>query len=298
MDHIHTIIIIICAFTILLHLIGMYLLICVRHSAMNGDQRLFLFHLSLSEFCLTFMEMLRRIIYIFINSENSAITEYMNIIKFSSAAMVFYVIMIFVTVDRFVHLHLGFKYPLYWYERKTKRLLTVTWIVFVLLTIVLTVLHMYQLIDYRKLFYIYIWPVTEVVFLAVAFGTYGYAVILVYRSSSDKCSLRCSIHSSFKWQSIFKKPAFYLPTLLILSFVLFQVVPDLIVFFVMLSGNTLSRHVVNGVCITYMVSMSLDAVMYILLSPYVKTMLFQKLAIINAMIPRSKSSAYPIKTDA
>ena len=152
MDHIHTIIIIICAFTILLHLIGMYLLICVRNSVMNGDQRLFLFHLRLSEFCLTFMEMLRRIIYIFINSENSAITEYMNIIKFSSAAMVFYVIMIYVTVDRFFHLYLGFKYPLYWYGRKTKRLLIVTWIVFLLLTIVHTLLHRYQLIDYRNCF--------------------------------------------------------------------------------------------------------------------------------------------------
>ena len=65
----------------------------------------------------------------------------------------------------------------------------------------------------------------------------------------------------------------------------------------MLSGSTLSQHVVNGVCITYMVSMSLDAVMYILLSPYVKTMLFQKLSIINAMIPRPNCSAYPIKTD-
>ena len=175
---------------------------------MNGDQRLFLLHLSLSEFCLTFLEMLRRIIYNIINSENSAITEYINIVKCSSAAMVFYSIMIYLTVDRFCHLYLGFKYTLYCYERKTKRLLIVTWIVFVLLTIVLTLLNRYQLIDYRKLFYIYIWPVTEVVFLAVAFGTYGYAVILVYRSSSDKCSLRCSIHSTFKWQYIFKKTCF------------------------------------------------------------------------------------------
>ena len=306
MAHIHTVIIIICSFNTLLHLIGMYLLICVRHSAMNGDQRLFLLHLSLSEFCLTFLEtefcltfleMVRRIIYNIINSENSAITEYINIIKCSSAAMVFYSIMIYLTVDRFLHLYFGFKYTLYWYERKTKRLLIVTWILFVLLTIVLTLLNRNQLIDYRKLFYIYIWPITEVVFLVVAFGTYGYAVILVHRSSSDKCSLRCSIHSTFKWQYIFKKPAFYLPTVLILIFVLFQVVPDLIVFFVLISGNVLSQYLVNGACITYMVSISLDTVLYILLSPYVKTMLFQKLTNINAMLPRRNSSAYPIKSD-
>ena len=162
-------------------------------------------------------------------------------------------------VDRFFHLYLGIKYPVYWYKRKTKRLLIVTWFVFVLLAILLTLLHGYQLINYRKLFYIYFWPVTEAVFLAVAFGTYGYAVILVYRGRDDKCTLRSSVHATVKCQSILTKPAFYLPTLLILTFVLFQVVLDLIVFFAMVSGNSLSQTFANCIYIMYMVSIALDA---------------------------------------
>ena len=261
---------------------------------MNGNQRLFLFHLSLSETCLTFIETAKRILYISFHSEHTMIIEYMNIVQFSSAAMVYLFIMIYLTVDRFFELYLNIRYPLYWSERKTKRLLTATWIVFIILAIVLSFLYKYQSIDYERLFYIYTWPITEAVFLVVAFWTYGYVIRKLYESyTSINNSRQSSINKfnmnnnnmpkSSKNQSQFKKSAFYLPTLLILTFVLLQVVPDLTILFVVLSGNSVSAHVYTAVFMTYMVSIFLDAIIYIFLSPYVKQMLMRKLISMKVM---------------
>ena len=264
----------------------MYLLIILRYSTMDGCQRLFLFHLSLSEFCLTVLEMIKRFIFIIVNSEANVITEYINVIQFSSASMVYYFTMIYMTSDRFFALYLNMKYPLYWSEKKTKRLLVVTWIVFILMAICLSFLYKYQLIDYNKVFYLYIWPITESIFLLIAFGTYGYIIRMIYnnnRSNSIKTIIlqsNISIDATTvkpKARSIYSNSAFYLPTLLILTFVFLQVVPDVIIFFVMISGRTVSAGVSAGVFITYMFSILTDAIIYILLSPFVKRIFIRKI---------------------
>ena len=285
-DHIHVIVIIICIVNVVVHMIGLYCLICLRRSAMNGSQRLFLLHLSLSELCLSLLEMMKRFIYITINSNDNIVMEYIKIIQFSSAAMVYYFIMIYMTTDRFFAIYLNVKYKLYWSEHKARRLLISTWLVFFILAIVISLLYNYKSIDYNKLFYIYTWPITEAVFLIVAFGTYGYVIhkvhkrnktSSVYRTSSPPSRNNNTITGiSQHNNSIIMQPAFYLPTLLISSFVLLQVAPDLTVLFVIFSGGTVSEGVHTGVFITYMLSILLDAVIYILLSPYVKQMLIKK----------------------
>ena len=293
-NYIHSTVIILCVLNALFHLSGMYFLICLRHSTMNGSQRMFLLHLSLSESFLTFIEMGKRIIYIITNSEHTMVTEYMTVVQFSSAAMVYLFIMIYLTVDRFFELYLNIRYPVYWSEKKTKRLLMVTWIVFVVLALILSLLYNYQSIDYKWLFYIYIWPITEAVFLAIAFWTYGYIIRKLYISNKSTNALRASIHQlsinnnnaitpAVPNQPNLTKSAFYLPTLLILTFVLLQVVPDLTILLVVLSGNVVPDHVLTGVFMTYMVSILLDAIIYIFLSPYVKEMLIKKLIRMNVM---------------
>ena len=293
-NYIHSTVIILCVLNALLHLSGMYFLICLRHSTMNGSQRMFLLHLSLSESFLTFIEMGKRIIYIITNSEHTMVTEYMTVVQFSSAAMVYLLIMIYLTVDRFFELYLNIRYPVYWSEKKTKRLLMVTWIVFVVLMLILSLLYNYQSIDYKWLFYIYIWPITEAVFLAIAFLTYGYIIRKLYISNKSTNAFRASIHrlsinnnnaiaAPVPSQPNLTKSAFYLPTLLILTFVLLQVVPDLTILFVVLSGNVVPDHVLTGVFMTYMVSILLDAIIYIFLSPYVNEMFIKKLIRMNVM---------------
>ena len=261
---------------------------------MKGGQRLFLMHLSLSEFCLTFLEMIKRIFYIIINSEDSITTEYISLIQFSSAAMVFYIFMIYLTADRFFVLYLSIRYPLYWSTRKTRILLITTWIVFLILTIVLSFLYKYQSIDYPKLFYIYIWPIIAAVFLVVAFGTYGYVIRKVYVHNKNASSFKIMLsrtNSHTNSPSIFKQPAFYVPTCLILTFVLLQVVPDLIIFFFLASGQPVSENVVNGVFVTYMISILLDAVIYIFISPYVKRMLIKKLICLKVFRKRDRNTS-------
>ena len=291
-----SLVILVCVINSIFHITGMYLLICLRYSAMNSSQRLFLLHLSLSEFCLTFMEMIKRILHISLNSQDNYILEYLNIIQFSSAAMVYYLIMIYLTADRFFELYLSIKYHLYWSETKSKGLLITTWVVFVMVTIVIFLLYIYKSLNYKKLFYIYIWPFIEIVFLVIACGTYGYIfrkiykrnrTIHVFRAAKSKSGIgSVSIVTRKRNNRIFMQSAFYLPTVLILTFVLLQVVPDLAIFSVLLSGRNVPDHVFNIAFMTYMISILLDAVIYILLSPDVKRILIRKLISIKVMRQR------------
>ena len=140
----------VCVVNSIFYITEMYLLICLPYSSMNSTQRLFLLHLSLSEFCLTFMEMIKRILHITLRSQDNYILEYLNIIQFSSAAMVYYLIMIYLTADRFFELYLSIKYNLYWSETKSKGLLITTWLVFVMVTIIILLLYIYKSLNYNK----------------------------------------------------------------------------------------------------------------------------------------------------
>ena len=155
--------------------------------------------------------------------------------------MVYYFIMIYLTADRFFVVYLHLNYPLYWSKGKTRNLLVVTWVVFIILAIVLALLYKCLSIDYNRVFYIYTWPITEAVFLVVAFGRYGYVIQKVYKRNKSRIAYETlrqrsklnntAAPSPQQYQSIFKQPAFYVPTLLILTFVLLQVVPDLTVWY-------------------------------------------------------------------
>ena len=303
-DHIHVIVIVISIFNVVVHITGIYCLICLRRSAMNGSQRLFLLHLSISELCLSLIELTKRFIYMTNKSNDNTIAEYMKIIQFSSAAMVYYFIMIYMTADRFFAVYLNMKYKLYWSECKARRLLISTWVIFFILAIVISLLYKYKSIDYNKLFYIYTWPITEAVFLVVAFGTYGYVIqrvhkrnksTNVYRTSSQHFNINNNIKApSQERRSILMQPSFYLPTVLILTFILLQVIPDLTVLFVIFSGETVSDTVVTGVFMAYMISIFLDAVIYILLSPLVKRMVINKFFTIKPKGRRNFSTRIPL----
>ena len=297
--YIHIVISILIVINIFVHMIGITCLVCLPRFSMIESQRLYLLNLSLSEVCLTLMELAKRLVYITTNSEYNIISEYIKVIQFSSAAMVYYFIMIYLTADRFFVVYLHLKYPLYWSKNKTRNLLAVTWVVFIILAIVLALLYKYLSIDYNRIFYIYTWPITEAVFLVVAFGTYGYVIQKVYkrnkaRNAYETLRQRSKFNNTAtpspqQYQSILKQPAFYVPTLLILTFVLLQVVPDLTVSFVIFSGRTVSENVNTAVFITYMISILLDAVIYIILLPCVKELFIKKLISLRLMKQRNNN---------
>ena len=287
-----SIVILLCALSSMFHLTGSYILICLRHSTMNGSQRLFLLHLSLSELYMTAVELIKQLYYVAMNS-NGFILDYINVVQMSSGAMVYYFIMIYMTIDRFLAIYLNMRYKMYWSGSKTRCLLKVTWVIFFMLAMVTCLLHKYQLINYRELFYMYIWPATDAVFLVVALGTYGYIIQRVYKrnkfTSYFKTSSKISditknattgsqqnqntTTGSEKNQSFFMKPTFYVPMVLILTFSLLIVAPDLALAFVILSGKTVSEDILSGVFMAYMVS----TLLHIFLSPHVRRMLMKKL---------------------
>ena len=159
----------------------------------------------------------------------------------------------------------------------------------------------------------YIWPATDAVFLVVALGTYGYIIQKVYKRNKSTSFFKTSSKisditkntttgsqqnqntttGSQQNQSFFMKPTFYVPILLILTFLFLIVAPDLALAFVILSGKTVSEDILSGVFMAYLVSTLLDAIIYILLSPHVRRMLTKKLISIKHTCRKNNRTFVP-----
>ena len=143
----------------------------------------------------------------------------------------------------------------------------------------------YHYLDYewdKKLFYTFIYPTLEFAFILLAIVTY--VVIFKKYDGSERVlsQRRKSVRENRKPDSsftVFRKSRFFVPFLLILSFIIFMVIPDLIVLFVgVLSGGSapLSDVLISSCWISYAVANIVDALIYIFMQDSVRRLLWKK----------------------
>lgn len=272
-------------FPFLFHVFGLFLLLQIKELEMNGSQRIFLIHLSLSELLLAAFGLARDITKGFKSKMDTHVYHVANILQLSGISFVYYAVMILLTTDRFFELYLNIKYPLYWSSRQTKRVMLVTWLLAAMFTVTVIVVHYVYKFDYRKMFYTYFYPIIETIFLIVAGTTYTY-VFRVYRKGNKKIAnlAKCSNDINTGNDRTGRRKSvrvnithstFYLPTLLILSFILLIVLPDFIHFFAFQLGATLHEAIEHSIYITYQLAFTLDAVFYIFLCPPVRRLMIK-----------------------
>ena len=74
---------------------------------------------------------------------------------FAGISIVYYLDMIYLTIDKFLQILLNIKYHLYWNETKAKWLLAVTWLFAGLLVIILALLHHYDNHGWEEIIFMY-----------------------------------------------------------------------------------------------------------------------------------------------
>lgn len=276
----------------MLHCIGLCLL-CFRGTRTGKNQKIFLMNLSASEICICLTGALQCLFSKQYGEDHLAYK--LSTVSCLTFALPYYMIMISLTVDRFGEVYMNIRYHLYWSTRLTRYLMATIW----LINTTLLVVSLIKLLKnanatsqyLKRLYYIYIYQTADIIFLIIAVVTYVYITKKLVKNrklSSTSVSISLSteqsilfnenneiilpLHSNHATHSIQRKSnvmrrrRFLLPTLLVVTFIMFVVVPDMVNFFVH-NYSPEQEPLFRTICeVAYGLGYLSDATIYVLLS--------------------------------
>ena len=290
----------------LLHGVGIYLLVTLFPQSRFKIQQRYLIHLSVCEFTINTLEVIN-ILNGFVEyspdaqSKVDEVFHYVLIIQFTGVSLVFYLDMIYLTLDRLFEIVLNIKYPVYWSEEKARNLLIVTWVVSGLITVAFCIAHGLLEWAWEPVIFTYFFPTMEFLFVFLAITTY----IFIFRKykitrispAPNLEILKLSPKTRKRRRSsfyIFRRSKFFIPVLLILTFLIFMVGADLTLLFVgVIQGND-SLELRTAVFISYAISNLFDAWIYIFLQKDVKRLLYRKLGLVSASNQNTAETSFQL----
>ncbi|XP_057297588.1 uncharacterized protein LOC130628624 [Hydractinia symbiolongicarpus] len=237
---------------LILHLIGFFLLYNYSGNISKTQKKLML-NLSITEIilsCLSIMNTSFTHITLDTQSNSTANETLSQFFVYDMACTVtstvyfavvlsYYYSMTFLTLDRLCEVYLNIRYSLYWSARKTKYLTLFMWVIIVV-TAVGSTAYALQNKSYHKMehfFYYIIYPTSSALFFLVGVPTYTYIIIILLRNerrnkqSVHGSRIRHSSSSSFSSSfPVIKLDRILLPLLLMVTFILFLIVPHILIF--------------------------------------------------------------------
>ena len=250
--------IVITSLNVLLHSLGCFLLWKTYKWNQITTQKLIVFHLSVAEglFCLSIL-VFTALGYFPHYGES---WTYLRSICFMMYFVIYFT-MLFMTLDRLMAVVLSFKYQLYWRVGRTKKVLATIWFVGFMLGFCLCVILVNTSDNYIKsvLFPAFAFSqlVSSIIFVVTAFSTYA---TIFWKNRKSTNSLRRSGASNGNGQR-YSRFRYRIPTLIILTFAIFNSVPLLMWF---TSWSWLMSRV--PFALGYMA----DALIYIFLQPKIR----------------------------
>ena len=279
-------------FNIILHGSGFYLLLCLYNRGKRSPQRVFIMNLSLVELLQNICRLSVHITSTLIPSENSSKNSagsvalwYMILITNSGIYYLCFASMFLLTCDRLLCIWLSVRYPTYWNLKKTFTTIGSTW-VFCALIAVTIVLYAYCVVQpwdsvYNNLLSRYITTALFTIFLVFAIFSYS-VMFLKFLSSSRNTSTR-NKRSKHTILYTFRHSKFFISVMLVSTFLVLMVIPNLINTVLKISGNV-DTTIANSLdlCINVCVALSdtADGLIYVFLQAPVKRLLFRKLTIV------------------
>ena len=265
------------------HSAGLYLLRCLREISMVTVQQLHITNLSSIELTLTLCYTVFYILHILTLSGATSIEftvyEYINITIGSILTFLYYVCMIYIIVDNFLEVYLNIRYQLYWDACEAKCLICFTWAVGIIFWISIMIAYedigfeYHQTLSYFQL-------TLDLFFVFLAVISYCYIFYKYPHVRNNPQQVESSSQAGTRQQlNIFSNSKFYVPMLLVLSFLLLTVFSDLANFFILHNVHDRSKRFMGKtiVCILHHVSHLTHSLIYIYFFPPVKRSLYTKL---------------------
>ena len=195
----------------------------------------------------------------------------------------FFLTMMYITVDRLLDIYLNIRYEVYWNPHRAAILIKTTWTIGVLVSIGSIVIHEW---NWEDTVFEICYPVLEIGFVVLALFTYTFIFrkFKAGRKPPHQPFLKGSNVPAARQNSTFeafKNSRFYISVLLIFTFILFMIIPDLsFLFLCVLPDNisALQKEKIRTVCwISYGIANLSDAFIYIFLQVEVKKYAFSKI---------------------
>ena len=221
-------VILICSIALIINVTAVWILLKLRHRYISQNQKILAIALCSTELCMCAVVILRCLTLIF---EFKFLRKVFVSFHVVTPTLMYIFIMFLVTIERYLLIKLNIKYSIYITPRKIKITLIVVFFVFTVafLTIILTV-NIQREDDVERFCFIYVYPVLELWFVPAVFLTY-YAIFKKYkRNKKQLIRLRYQVRKSTNQSNVstFKNTRFdfYIPTLIIVTFILFTTVPN------------------------------------------------------------------------
>lgn len=269
---------------IILHTTGIYLLLSRDQYDKSSVQQLYIINLSASEICFSVLWLSYDLPDLIPGHKRVNIIDlieryrlYIKICIYSSVVFVFYCIMIYITCDRLVATKFALKYRVYWNRKRAKVLVSATWFVAFLLFLVIILVDIFSpFAEYHSIdvqFHKYFYMPINFIFIVLAVLTYLF-IFRVYKRSVDmKSSRRNSVFV------VFYKSHFYISVLLILTFLVFIIIPDLVYLCVISLSNQdpekFYQVVLSACVVSYSIANIMNGCLYIFCQPNIRERLWK-----------------------
>ena len=256
------IVIILDVVAVLIQTLALTLLISLKEGIVKRNQRLLLVTLCVTEFVYAVAD-IAKACCILLDIQN-VIT--LAIFLFHGTALTFFLIfiMIMITVDRFLEIYLNIKYSIYWSVRKTNVVLIVAVLMCCLLFIPLFIVHLRSATAFRKLVTYYIFPTLSLVFLIVFSFSYFYIIKQVLRHRKKTKQIQKQLrtnNTNLHCKQLNIRFRLFVPTLVIITFILFMICPNIIGIFVVI--ELLPIYVLYFTKLFVIVGFIADAVVFV-----------------------------------
>ena len=205
--------------------------------------------------------------------------HYIIIIRGCGFVTVYFLTMIYMTLDKFFDIYLNIKYHVYWNEYQTKNLLTFTWLITISSAASASIWYHFTGVNMHETLDLYVYPTFDMLFLIIAISTYGFIFHKYKRSRLPPVHLRrrTSIVGCVQTVKVFKQSRFYIPLLLTATFIVFMVIPEFVNLSIVASEGEYDNDIRSCLRIMWTMSYLVDALIYIWMKASVWKLLKRKL---------------------
>ena len=272
---------------ILLHLLGLFLL---SNQKQSSNQDIIIMNLSVAELGMCMFDIVQNIL--------SRLPQHdlnNNIIIVAGCGFFvipFLIIVTFLTLDRFFEVYLNIKYQIHFNKFKIGAILALAWITGIITAVTLLYKKLRYHVNVRTLIYKYMFPTLETTLFIICVLVYGYIYYKYRKSKKPKHStshfrsrpmfsnskiypLQKNSHKR-KYSTVFKKRKFFAPFLIIVTLILFVIVPDMLnLYLFYIYEKTDCKAWSNILLSLYSAGFIVDAVIYVFIQNHVRRTFFK-----------------------
>ena len=222
---------VICSVNIIIQVFGCHILISIYKNGQDKVGDLYIISLSLAELICSSFVCVEKIFYF---TDMTSVYTYLTAFHFTSAALVYYLSMFYITTDKLLEVLLNIRLPVYWNIEKAKVLLVVTWIAGGLFGFSVVLAFKFAAFNFGRVLLFYLFPTLDVAFLVLAVPTYLFLFHMfktarTQRPSMSKPMERDVNKSLMSWWKAFRESTFYTAVLMISAFIGLVIIPDLVI---------------------------------------------------------------------